>query len=272
MSSDVIDLFKSQGAQDIGLDEDAADAVVANLDANTLPMCVGGTDLATIDTDDIILVMFALDASGSMDPVQKDVIREFNETIIPALEGASAKTRQAILVAGLAFDDRVWPLWNGFLKLDQVPKLTSKEYRAGGATALHQAMLDALSVSSVFSSRVISETNTPPKVIVVVLSDGANNCAPANPKDVRDVASKLSKEIFVLAFAGFETYEGVDFRQIAKETGFAAVHEVKLQANETEAEKQRRFRHLIGTLSSSLVRQSQTQVTPAASASFWAPD
>ncbi len=271
MSNDVIDLFKQQGAQDVGLDEEAADEIVANLNANTLPMCVGGTDLTAIETDDITLLMLVLDASPSMEPVEDELIREFNETLIPALKGASSKSRQAIIIGGLVFDGRVRPLWNGgFLRLDEVPKLTKKDYRTGGgSTALYQAQLDALGLTAIYSARVINETNTPPKVIIAVLSDGANNCPPYDADEVKKIADKLSREIFVLAFAGFETFEPVDFHQIAKDTGFEAIFETKLQPGESQADKLRRLRHLIGTLSSSVIRQSQTQVTPSASQSFW---
>jgi uncharacterized protein YegL len=264
-SKKVITDFQKQGAKDVGLDAESANDVVANLNANTLPMCVGGTDLSSIDTDDVVIVFLVLDGSGSMAPVQSDVIREFNETLIPALKGASSKTRQAMLIGGLIFNNQVRPLWrDGFRKLEDVPELTLTDYQPGGSTALYRAMLDALSVTSVYSSRVIGETNTPPKVVVAVLSDGANNCSPDDPNEVEKIASKLSKEIFTLAFAGFETGETVDFRDIAQATGFEAVWETKMQPGESLDDQRRRLRHLFGTLSSSIVSTSTS-----ASGGFW---
>ncbi len=267
---EIEELFKNQGgANSVGLNDSGTEIVVANLNATTLPMCVG-TPIDEIDTDDITIVFFAIDMSPSMQPVEQELIDAFNEVMIPGLKGGSKKTTQTMLVGGLAFTEQVYPFWGGgFQKLEELPKLTAKDYNTsrGIATALYKAMLDSLTAVSVYGSKVLNETGTPPKVIVVVLSDGANNCSPYDPDNVRTVADQLSKELFVLAFAGFETYEGVNFKNIAADTGFGAIYEVK--GGGSQVDLQRKFRHLVNVMSSSIIRQSQAQVTTAASASFW---
>lgn len=271
MGDDVFTMFKSQGAKDLGLDDKSAAAIVANMDATTLPMCVGGTDLATIDTDEITILMFGIDKSLSMSPVESLLITEFNDILLPGLRGASQGTRQSLLVGGIAFNENIDPMWNGkFWSLDDIKPLTQSDYRASGrATALHAAQNRMFAEAALCAANTIQVTNTPPKTILVVLSDGANNCPPHDPAAVKINADKLSRELFVLAFAGFQTYEPVDFHEIARETGFEAVFETKATSGESSADRQRRFRHLIGTLSSSIIRQSQTQITPASSQTFW---
>lgn len=267
---DIEEMFQSQGgASSIGLNPKGSEIVVANLNATTLPMCVG-TPIEEIDSDDITVVFFALDMSPSMEPVEQALIDAFNNIMIPGLKGGCGKTTQNMIVGGLAFTESIYPLWGGgFKKLSQLPKMTRKDYNTsrGSATALHQAMLDSLTAVSVYSAKVLNETGIPPKVIVVVLSDGANNCMPQDPGVVRKVAEQLSKEMFVLAFAGFQTFEHVDFHEIAADTGFGAIFES--QDGGSQDELGRRFRHLVGVMSSSIIQQSRTQVSAAASNSFW---
>lgn len=270
-SKNLLTMFKQQGAGDIGLDQQTTDMVIANLNANTLPMCVGAP-VDEFESDDVTIIFFALDGSPSMSPVEDVLIDEFNNTIIPALKGVNRKTAQTIVVGGLVFDDKVRPLWNGgFLKLDDIPTLTKKNYNtdSGWGTALHKAQIDALSAVSVYTSTVIGEAGITPKTIVVTLSDGANNQPPSSPNAVYQITSKLSNEIFVLSFVGFETGERVDFRSIAQATGFSTVWDIKARANESVDEKRRKFRRMLGVLSSSLVRQSQTQIDPSKSGGFF---
>lgn len=257
-------MFASQGAQDIGLDKSAAGLVIANLDQNNLPMCVGAP-VDEFDSDDVTIVFFAIDGSPSMSGVEDIVIDEFNNTIIPSLKGISRKTAQTIVVGGLVFDDKIRPLWNGgFLKLEDVPKLTRSNYSAGGrGTALYKGQLDAVTAVSLYTSQVIGDAAITPKTIIPVLSDGANNCAPHDPNVVKAVTSKLSTEIFVLPFIGFETMERVNFRDIANATGFPQIWDIKAQAGESMTQKRKKFRQMLGVLSSSLVRQSQAKIDPS---------
>lgn len=266
--ADVLDTF-SQGASDIGLDKKSSDIIVANLNATTLPMCVG-TPISEIETDDVTLIFFILDQSSSMEPVEQDLISGFNDILIPGLKGGSQDIVSTIEIGGLVFNYNIQAMWGGgFQKLEDLPPLTKSDYSTSGSTALHQAVLDAFTAVSVRTTQIMNELGIPPKVMFVILSDGANNNPPDDPADVKKVADSLSNEIFVKAFAGFETWEPVDFKQIAKDIGFGKPFEMKKQPGESDDEMKRRFRHLLGIMSSSLVTQSKTQVTPDSSSAFW---
>lgn len=266
--ADVLDTF-SQGASDIGLDKKSSDIIVANLNATTLPMCVG-TPINEIETDDVTLIFFILDQSSSMKDVEQDLINGFNDILIPGLKGGSHDIVSTIEIGGLVFNHNIQPMWGGgFQKLEDLPSLTKADYSTSGGTALHQAVLDALTAGSVRTTQIMNELGIPPKVMFVVLSDGANNCLPQDPADVKKVADSLSNEIFVKAFAGFETWESVDFKQIAQAIGFGKPFEMKKKVGEPEDEMRRRFRHLLGIMSSSLITQSKTKVTPGSSNTFW---
>lgn len=270
---DVLDVF-SQGASDIGLDKESSDIVVANLNETTLPMCVG-TPIEEIETDDVILIFFVIDESPSMNPVESELIKGFNEILVPGLKGGASDVVSTIEVGGIAFTETIRPLWSGgFTKLSDLPRLTKKDYNTnrGNLTALHQAVLDAFTAVSVRAAEIAEGLGIPPKVLVVILSDGANNCPPHDPIGVKTLVDSCSNEIFVKAFAGFETWEPVDFKEIAESIGFGKPFEMKKKSGESDKEMGRRFRHLLGIMSSSLVKQSKTQVSPTSSDNFWQED
>lgn len=255
------DLVSGQAGAAVGLKPTSSSIVVANLNATVLPACVGVAP-EEIDTDNNIVLCFVLDQSPSMMPVEQEVISTFNDLLIPALKGASKRNAQSLLIGGFAFNETVTPLWGGgFQRLEDLPKLTRRDYNthSGSRTALYQATLDGLTATTAYAASLVQGTGIVPRIIVVVISDGANNCNPYDASDVRRVAKDLSIETCKLAFAGFESGESVNFHDIAQEMGFE-VFESKIQGSETEADTQRRFRHLINVVSSSIVTASTTKV------------
>jgi hypothetical protein len=265
-------LFGSEAAADLGIQGQSSDVLIANLNATNLPMCVG-TPVAELESDDVTIIMFCIDASPSMEPVRNLLIETFNQEMIGGLRGAARKTANAIVVGGLAFSSRIWPLWGGgFQKLEDLPPLTPADYdpESGRATNLFQAMLDATTAAASYATQVFQNTNTPPKVIVAVLTDGADNVGQASAADVMTVVRGLSKELWTFPMAVFETWETVNGRQIAAATGFD-VFEFKMKSGETVADIQRRFRRMVGTFSSSVISASQTTVGAPSSQGFWQP-
>lgn len=267
---DVAALFKSEDAADLGISGKGSDILITNLNATNLPMCVG-TPVDELESDDVTIIMLCIDASPSMEPVRDLLIETFNEVMIEGLRGAARKTANSIVVGGLAFSTKIWSLWGGgFKKLDDLPQLSRSEYDPcqGVATNLFQAQLDALTAAAKYATEVLAENGTPPKVIVLGLTDGADNIGQARPSDVLTVVNGLSKELWKVPMAVFETYEQVDGPEIAKNTGFD-VFKFERGSSESKEDVKRRFRHMIGTMSSSVISASQAQVGTAASQSFW---
>jgi len=268
--TDVAALFQSEDAIDLGISPESSDILIANLNDTNLPMCVG-TPVEELESDDVTIIMFCIDASPSMNPVRDLLITTFNEVMVDGLRGAARKTANSIVVGGLAFSTRVRPLWGGgFKKLEDLPPLTKAEYdpSQGWSTNLFQAQLDALTAAITYATEVFSENGTPPKVIVVGLTDGDDNVGDANPDDVKAVVDGLSPELWKMPMAVFETGVRVNGRQIAEKTGFDVFEFAKGQG-ETDEDIRRRFRHMIGTLSSSVISASQAQVNTAPSQTFW---
>lgn len=267
-------LFQSPDAADLGITKQGSAIMIQNLNATTLPMCVGAP-IHTLESDDVTIIMFALDDSVSMDVVRDILIETFNEIMIDGLRGASKKTANTIVIGGLKFSRNIEPLWGGgFIKLQDLPKLSINEYQANGSrTNLYQGMIDAVTAAGAYATQVFQETGTPPKVIVVSMTDGADNVRQATPDDVLTVTKGLSREIWKLGCAVFETWEPVDGKAIARDSGFE-VFDFKKGKNadgsdETNDDVKRRFRHMMGTLSSQVISNSQHNVGAPNSKGFW---
>lgn len=263
-------LFSSGDASDLGIGAEASDILIAGLNAGTLPMCVG-TPVDQFETDNVTIIQFFLDASPSMEGVADILIDTFNETMIDGLKGASKQSASTIVVGGLAFSDRSTPLWGGgFKKLSELGKLTKREYNPnrGNGTNLYGAQRDAILAGGAYGTTVLQETGTPPKIIVVGLTDGADNHHEVDPSDIKTLVESMSKELWRFPMAVFETYERVDGKKIAADTGFEVFNFAR-QNGESEADVQRRFRHMLGTMSSSLVAASKQQIGQASQAQFW---
>lgn len=272
---DIASLFQQQG-QALGLDPDSSGILIHNLNASTMPLCQGSpfTDEEE-DTDDFRIIMFCLDSSGSMQNVESALIDSFNEIIIPALLGGALNVVGSIRIGGLKFATRVHPLWGGgFHPITELPVLTTKDYKADGYTALNRGVLDAVTAAAAYALQIRDKTGTNPETVFACLSDGANNQSPMDPDEVHQVLSKLSPELFTTVFMGFETYEQVDFRSIARSMGFRDITEVKAQPGESKDEQQRRFRHMMRVFSGSLVNRASTpqvgkKLKPDGSTGYW---
>ncbi|MFA5962066.1 MAG: hypothetical protein WC848_05270 [Parcubacteria group bacterium] len=266
----VTDLFNTDDAADLGIKDDTSKIMIANLNATTLPMCVG-VPIQTIETEDVIIMFFCIDRSPSMKDVRDVLIETFNEVMIDGLRGASKKTTKTIIIGGLSFSSDITPLWGGgFKRLEDLPYLTHADYdpEAGSATNQYQAQVYAITAACAQATDVFSQTGTPPKVIIVGLGDGADNVGRAKASSVKTLVDGLSRELFQFPFAVFETWEKVDGRKIAKDTGFD-VFEFKKVAGETTEDIQRRFRHMIGTLSSQVISGSLKTVGTPTTGGFW---
>lgn len=275
MSKSIASLFKKSGSQ-LGLDDQSSEILVQNLNASVMPLCVGSPFTAEEgETDDFRIIEFVLDCSGSMEGVEQELRAAFNDVVIPGLLGGAADQVGAIRIGGLKFNGQVSRLWQGgFLPVTQLPPLTAKEYKTSGSTALHKAVLDAVTDMTGFALQIAQKTGTNPECVLVCMSDGANNMPPDDTDGVFQVLSKLSPELVTTVFIGFETFENVDFRAVARALGFRDIAHSKADPGETKDDQRRRFRHLMKVFSGSLVSRTSSSMAgskPAANGStgFW---
>lgn len=111
---------------------------------------------------------FVLDSSGSMHSIADDTVGGFNAF----LDEQRAEDGTAT-VSLFDFDDDVSQVYRG-MDLREAEDLTEETYTPGGRTALHDAMLRAVTDTE----QLLAERDaTPETVVIVVLTDGKENAS-----------------------------------------------------------------------------------------------
>lgn len=258
----VIDLFDE--AVEDGLDANASQVMVANLDTVALAGCAG-TEIDLIPTDEVTLVVFVHDGSGSMSSERQAVIDGYN-LMIDAFR--NSKAADSILVSDWIFDDSR-ALVHGFVPVDQVPDF-SKAYQIGGMTALYDTVFAALTGLVAYGQQLRSN-GVRTKNVVVVFSDGGDNHSSIDRdgSKTRQVAKALlDQETFILAYVGFD-YNGLlsaaDAMALANAIGFDTVPDFGQGDTKT---KESAVRAAFNFVSASVIRASQNKV---GTSGFFAP-
>jgi hypothetical protein len=184
-----------------------------------------------------------LDMSGSMAPHAAAVIDAY-DTMLRALAGA--RSASAILLSTWVFSD-VPALLSGYEPVEKKPPLSRAVYRPDGCTALHDAVLGAMTGLVTYGEE-LWKSGVPTRRILFVLSDGEDNQSKAKASDVAAAAHALAREeAYTLAYAGFGS---TDLLAQAKAIGFREA----IAVGASESELRRVFRQV----SASVVRVSQT--------------
>ena len=121
-------------------------------------------------------IVFILDRSGSMSGLEADTIGGFNALI----EKQRAEPGEA-LVSTVLFDTRI-DVIHDRARLNDVPKLTEKEYFARGCTAL----LDAIGGAIHHTGNVhkyAREEDVPARTLFVITTDGLENASKCYSSD-----------------------------------------------------------------------------------------
>ena len=139
-------------------------------------------------------VVFLLDRSGSMSGIEKDTIGGYN-SYIDSQRGKNVK------VTTILFDDKYEVLHNR-VDVDNIKKLTNKEYYVRGCTAL----LDAIGKTI----REMEDKN-PNKVIFIITTDGYENTSTKyNKSQIKELISVHKDWKFMYIGADIDSYsEGI---------------------------------------------------------------
>lgn len=135
-------------------------------------------------------VIFLLDRSGSMGGIEKDTIGGYN-SYIDSQRGKNVK------VTTILFDDKYEVLHNRE-DVDNIKKLTNKEYYVRGCTAL----LDAIGKTI----REMEDKN-PNKVIFIITTDGYENASTKyNKSQIKELISVHKDWKFMYIGADIDSY------------------------------------------------------------------
>ena len=120
--------------------------------------------------NEITELVFILDRSGSMSGLEEDTIGGFNSMI-----EKQKKLDGECYVSTVLFDSRSEVLHDR-LKLEDVPKMTEKDYCARGSTALIDALGDAIKhIKNVH--KYIRPEDVPAHTMFVITTDGHENAS-----------------------------------------------------------------------------------------------
>ena len=114
-------------------------------------------------------IIFLLDRSGSMETGKSDYIGGFNQFL-----GEQKQVAGDCRVTFIQFDDSYEKVFDGALR--DMPPLTNASFKPRGRTALYDALCRMIDdVGARLSATPAAER--PDKVIVVILTDGAENAS-----------------------------------------------------------------------------------------------
>lgn len=139
--------------------------------------------------------VFILDRSGSMAGLESDTIGGFNSMI------ENQDERKEVLVSTVLFDNKMEILHDRVL-LEDIDKLTKKDYYVRGTTAL----LDALgySINHIENvHRYIRKEDIPEKTVFIITTDGYENSSMRfSYRDIRNLLSKKKEDGWEFLFLG----------------------------------------------------------------------
>lgn len=141
-------------------------------------------------------LVYILDRSGSMQELESDTIGGFNSLInTQKRENANA------LVTTILFDSEV-EILHDRIPLQDIPKMTDKEYYARGTTALLDAVGSTIShISNIH--KYAREDDKPSKVLFTITTDGMENASKEySYKDVKKLIDKHKELGWEFIFLG----------------------------------------------------------------------
>jgi len=128
-------------------------------------------------------IIFLLDESGSMGVAATDVRGGFN-TYTESIKGDG----NVYSLTVTKFGDNVRPLWKN-LPLDEIPKLTEKDYLPFGSTGLYDAIGYALDQAKELGTKKVPYGEEP--IIFVISTDGYENASKKCTKE--EITARLKR-------------------------------------------------------------------------------
>lgn len=222
----------------------ASQVMVGNLNATNVMGCMGA-DADDLETDDVTLVSFVLDASISMEE-HEDVVRESYDELVQALNGSKQAGSMLVSTRNFATQEQIL---HGFKQVEEIDKIGGQYVANGSSTALYDALISAMMGIRSYAKQ-LNDSGIRTKCVVIVCSDGDDNDSKNSATTVRTLSEDfLKSEMFYLVYVGF----GPNLDHIADAVGFPN----KL----TTTKDASGIRKTMGLVSKSIIRASQTQIT-----------
>lgn len=146
------------------------------------------------ETKKKVHALLLLDASGSMEGVREEAIRNYNEQAGVILEEARKNDVDCDLSLVTFNQNPTMRQWRG--DAESLVTLTDETYRPGGATALYDAL-------GIFCTRLEGECSAEDAFLVTVITDGYENSSREyDATAIKTLVDRLQKANWTIALMG----------------------------------------------------------------------
>ena len=168
-------------------------------------------------------LVFILDRSGSMSGLESDTIGGFN-----AMIEKQKKEPGDALVSTVLFDDRSEVLYDR-IPLQEVPKMTDRDYYVRGCTALIDAIGSAVHhISNIH--KYAREEDIPEKTVFIITTDGMENASRQySSREVKKMIEQKQESGWEFLFVG----ANIDAVETAGKIGIREERAVNYMADKT---------------------------------------
>lgn len=145
--------------------------------------------------------LIIVDESGSMCVIEKQALMGLNETIetVKKMQGLHKDMEQRVTLITFDSDHKRYVFDNA--PASQTHKLSTKEYRPGGATPLYDAI--GLGIS-----KLNAQTGDDDDVLVTIITDGEENCSEEyNLEMIKTLIEKLKKHNWTFTLIGTDNLD-----------------------------------------------------------------
>ena len=161
-------------------------------------------------------IVFILDASGSMSGLESDTVGGFNGMI----ERNREEPGEAV-VSTIIFNDKSYVLHDR-IDIREVPRLTRRQYRCSGCTALLDAIGGAIKHVDVVQG-VLPDGYKADKVLFVITTDGMENASRRfSYAQIKNMIERRRKQGWEFLFIGANIDAGAEAEQLGIERDRAA--------------------------------------------------
>lgn len=161
-------------------------------------------------------IVFILDASGSMSGLESDTVGGFNGMI----ERNPEEPGEAV-VSTIIFNDKSYVLHDR-IDIREVPRLTRRQYRCSGCTALLDAVGGAIKHVDVVQG-VLPDGYKADKVLFVITTDGMENASRRfSYAQIKNMIERRRKQGWEFLFIGANIDAGAEAEQLGIERDRAA--------------------------------------------------
>ena len=161
-------------------------------------------------------IVFILDASGSMSGLESDTVGGFNGMI----ERNREEPGEAV-VSTIIFNDKSYVLHDR-IDIREVPRLTRRQYRCSGCTALLDAVGGAIKHVDVVQG-VLPDGYKADKVLFVITTDGMENASRRfSYAQIKNMIERRRKQGWEFLFIGANIDAGAEAEQLGIERDRAA--------------------------------------------------